>query len=263
MTNPSRRSRNLHARSTGALVLLALSAAGYTLVAWSVQPGFYDGIGGCSPVPYRWMSPPPALSGGNLKPLSGHVTIRVINGESQGVFAFTDDNQVQVSVPAAGFKVAAGTTSVTIDIEPVSTYPSPSGFTISTNVYKVTATSPLQKEAHVVIQYPDQLAAPSTVYTADEGGTAWRTLPPADASASVPCQLGARTTRFGYFAAGYPKPGKSSGFTIGGAVLPLVAAAAVILVLLSAVPVAILRQRQARQEAGQGQRRRSTPGKRG
>jgi hypothetical protein len=239
-----------------AAVLLALAAAGYTLAAWPVQPGFYDGIGGCSPVPYRWTSPPPALSGGNLKPLSGHATARVIGGETQGVFAFTDDNQVQLSVPAAGFTVPSGATVVTISIDPVSTYPDVTDFTVSTNVYRITAGAPLAKEAHIVLQYSDQLAAPSTIYTADDGGSTWRALPPLDSS--QPCQLSAKTTKLGLFVAGYPRAAtRPSGFTIGGAVLPIVAAAAVILVLLSAVPIAILRQRQARQEPKRGRTRRN------
>jgi hypothetical protein len=246
---PADRSRAL------AALLLALAAAAYTLAAWSVKPGFYDGIGGCSPVPYRWMSPPPPLAGGNLKPLSGHATARVIGGEVQGVFAFTDDNQVQLSVPAGGFNPPAGSTVVTISIDPVSTSPAVTDFSVSTNVYRITASAPLVKEAHVVMQYTDQLAAPSTIYMADEGGSTWRPLPPVDSG--LPCQLSAKTTKLGLFVAGYPRAAtRPSGFTIGGAVLPIVAAAAVILVLLSAVPIAILRQRQSRpgSKSGRAQR---------
>lgn len=223
--------------------LLALAAASYTLAAWSVQPGFYDGIGGCSPVPYRWVSPPPQLSGGNLKPMSGRATARVVGGEVQAVFAFTDDNQFQFSVPAGGFTPPPGGASVTINIDPVSTYPPAGDLRLATNVYRVTANAALVKEAVVVIQYTDQLAAPSTIYMADEGGSSWRAVKAGDPSQA--CQLTARTTKLGLFVAGYPGTAtQPSGPTVGGGILPIVVAAVVVLVLLSAVPIAIVRRRQ-------------------
>src|SRR6266545_7455990 len=50
------------------LLLFAVAAVTYSLAAWSVQPGFYDGFAPSSP--YRWVSPPPQFAAGNQPPLS-------------------------------------------------------------------------------------------------------------------------------------------------------------------------------------------------
>jgi hypothetical protein len=70
--------------------LLALAAAAYALAAWMVAPGFYDGFG--PPQAYNFTCPPPQ-AGANTKPSSGHLTVKVISGESDANSAFTDDGQ--------------------------------------------------------------------------------------------------------------------------------------------------------------------------
>ncbi len=59
--------------------LLAVAATLYTLAAWMVAPGFYDGFG--PPQAYNWTCPPPQ-AGANIRPSSGHLTIKVIDGVS-------------------------------------------------------------------------------------------------------------------------------------------------------------------------------------
>jgi len=70
--------------------LLALAATVYALAAWMVAPGFYDGFG--PPQQYNWTCPPPQ-AGANLKPSSGHLSIKVVRGVSDANSAFTDDGE--------------------------------------------------------------------------------------------------------------------------------------------------------------------------
>ncbi|HEV3093034.1 MAG TPA: hypothetical protein VGY30_00815, partial [Solirubrobacteraceae bacterium] len=73
--------------------ILVAAATGYLIAAWMVAPGFYDGFG--PQQPYNWTCPPPQ-AGANIKPSSGHLVIKVINGKSDANSAFTDDGQIVI-----------------------------------------------------------------------------------------------------------------------------------------------------------------------
>ena len=84
------------------------AASVYLVAAWMVAPGFYDGI---NPItPYNWVCPP-AIAGANtgVKPLPGHLVIKVINGTSDANTAFTQEGQMSVSFLPGAFQAAGGT----------------------------------------------------------------------------------------------------------------------------------------------------------
>jgi hypothetical protein len=59
--------------ATRALLLLAAVATAYVLVAWSTEPGFFDGL--APQQPYRWVSPPPQSAPFNQPPAAIHQTV--------------------------------------------------------------------------------------------------------------------------------------------------------------------------------------------
>lgn len=221
------------------LPLLAVAVVAYALAAWAVAPGFYDGI--APPQPYRWVSPPPQLRSTNQQPLSGHGTARV---GTQGVVdpgnVFTQDGQAALSFLPGSFVTPAGDAPVTLDIQPQSTYPSPTGFVLATNVYCFTSSSPLvpDKSPLVTLQYSTITSAPTDVYQYVPGGT-WRKL--GGTSSAAPFYIAARANTLGCFAGGYnpahPAPGS------GATTLPVVAGLAVAVVVLAGIPLLVLRRR--------------------
>src|SRR5690349_7342289 len=105
------------------LAWLAAAVVFYSIAAWSVAPGFYDGFG--PPQPYNFTCPPPQ-AGANTKPSSGHLDIKIINGVSDANSAFTDDGQIVIGFLPGAFDVT-GKTGVSVDITPLETCPKPPG----------------------------------------------------------------------------------------------------------------------------------------
>ena len=140
------------------VAVISAAAAAYLVAAWMVAPGFYDGFG--PRAPYNWTCPPPQ-AGANVKPSSGHVDIKVINGASDADSAFTDDGQIVIGFLPGAFDVT-GKTSISVAIVPLPTCPQPSGIQLVTNVYQITATSQLvnQKDANLVLLFSALEAAP-------------------------------------------------------------------------------------------------------
>ena len=226
--------------------LLATAAATYVLAAWAVAPGFYDGF--TPPQPYNWDSPPPQATG-NLPPKSGHLVIKVINGVSDANSAFTDDGQIVIGFLPGAFNVA-GKTSVTVDIVPVPTFPTLTGLHFSTNVYLITADTPLVMASNILLRFSDLVPAPSDVYFAPDANSAWKSIGAAQQSQAF--TIVTSTRQLGYFAAGYPAnathpPGSSSQF------LPIAVAILIVAVLVAGIPLAVLRRRRAGavEEAGE------------
>ncbi|HKT83380.1 MAG TPA: hypothetical protein VJQ84_06035 [Solirubrobacterales bacterium] len=222
-------------------MLLGAGAAAYVGAAWSVAPGFYDGIG---PAPvYRWVSPPPGqVSNANHPPLGGSANIPVdgSNGTAP-LTAFTGDGQLVISFVGDSFQLSPGQQSVHIDIKAVGTFPTPN-FKLGTNAYLVTANAPLKKQAFVQLTYSNNIPAPSYVYQAPEGG-AWRNLGASQISAVY--SLSTRTSSLGYFAGGYPSnvsPPPGAVHVGGGQTLPIIVAAIILLVLLGGIPLALFRR---------------------
>ena len=143
------------------VAVLAVAAAVYTVAAWMVAPGFYDGFG--PQQPYNWVCPPPQ-AGANLKPSSGHLVINVIGGVSDANSAFTNDGQIVIGFLPGAFD-ATGKTSITVDITPLATCPNPQGVKLVTNVYQITADAPLKQQANLEMVFSNLLPAPIDIYT--------------------------------------------------------------------------------------------------
>jgi hypothetical protein len=222
------------------LALLSVAAVIYSLAAWMVAPGFYDGIG--PPEPYNWTCPPPQ-AGSNLKPKSGHLDIKVVGGVSDANAAYTDDGQVVIGFLPGAFD-GTGKTTITVDITPLSTCPQPPGIQFVTNVYQITATASLVKPAIVKLRYSNLLPDPSAILLASDPGGPWISI--GSSQQAQPFTVDTRTTSFGYFAAGYPSASPKPGAVRvgGGQLLPIIVAALIVLVVLAGVPLAVLRRRQ-------------------
>ena len=223
--------------------MLALAVVAYTLAAWAVAPGFYDGI--APQQPYRWVSPPPPFAATNQPPLPGHATVKVgAAGTVDAGSASTQDGQAALSFTPGTFAVPADRSPVTIDVTPQPTFPNPGAVNLATNVYCVTGTSPLAqgKSALVTLQFSSQLSAPSDVYEYTGAGP-WRKL--GNAGSAAPYYIAARTGSLGCFAGGYPaNAGQATqGARLGGQTLPILVALAILVVVLAGIPLAVLRRR--------------------
>jgi hypothetical protein len=202
-----------------------------------VAPGFYDGF---APTPYNWTSPPPVAAAGNLQPRPGHLVIKVIDGVSDANSAFTEDGQLVAGFLPGAFDVT-GKTTVTVDIKPESTFPTPTGLHFATNVYLITADAPLVMAANLVLRYSDLVPAPSNVYVATGANALWTSIGGADTGAFA---IQTKTTTLGYFAAGYP--GNATRGTSSGAsqLLPIAVAVLIVGVLVAGIPLAVVRRRR-------------------
>ena len=221
------------------VTLLAAAAAVYTVAAWMVAPGFYDGFGPAAP--YNWVCPP-AQAGSNIKPSSGHLSINVIGGVSDANSAFTNDGQIVIGFLPGAFS-ATGKSSISVDITPLTTCPNPPGVKLVTNVYQITADATLKQPANLEMVFSNLLPAPNNIYIADNPTGPYRQL---QSQPTRPFVLQAQTSSLGYFAAGYsaasPPPGA---VTVGGGqLLPVVAAALIVVVVLGGLPLAIMRRRR-------------------
>jgi hypothetical protein len=227
-----------------ALLLLGAAAGLYVAAAWSVAPGFYDGFG--PQAPYRWVSPPPQFKNSNQPPQPGHGTAAVAgNGQVNPGSAFTQDGQASISWVPGAFVAPSDNSPVVIDIKPVASYPDPGNLHLATNVYCITSSSPLApgKDVLVTLTFSDQLPAPSDVYEYQDNAP-WRNI--GNTGSAAPFSISARATSLGCFAGGYPANAKqtSSGVKVGGGqTLPIVIAAAILVVVLAGIPLAILRRR--------------------
>lgn len=244
------------------LGLLTAAAVTYLLAAWTVAPGFYDGFG--PPQPYNWTCPPPQ-AGANTKPSSGHAEIKVVNGKSEAGSAFDPDGQVVIGFLPDVFD-ATGKTSILVDIKPLDTCPQPPGIRIVTNVYQITADAPLKVTANpnVTMRYSNLEPDPDAIYRADESPGPWLSIGKADQA--QPFTVTTRTSKLGYFAAGYssvsPPPGA---VTVGGGqLLPIIVAVLIVVVVLAGLPLAVVRRRQpqAQPKAKTTPRRSDSGGKR-
>lgn len=229
--------------------VLALLVVAYVIAAWSVAPGFYDGI--APPQPYRWVSPPPQFRATNQPPQSGKGSVRVAsNGRVDPGSVFTQDAQASISFVPGAFTAPADRSPVTIEIQPQTTFPGPGGLHLATNVYCITATSTLAsgQDVLVTLQYSDQLPAPADVYMYDAGGTTWRKV--GSTGSAAPFYIAARARALGCFAGGYPANAAQTaqGARLGGQTLPIIVALAILVVVLAGIPLAVLRRRSRDEE---------------
>lgn len=232
------------------LALLGAAAVVYSLGAWLVAPGFFDGLAPAAP--YRWVSPPPDLRSSNQGPTSGRTTIAVQGGLAQGGHLLTPDQQAAITFPSQSFQVPAGGSPIVLEIKPVATYPSLGSIVPAGNVYLISASTRLTGPVVVTLRYgSQQFGPPSQLFTAPSSAGPWRSLT-AIASA-VPYTVAASTQTLGYFMVGFaraPAPSQSAGAaSAAGLPVPLiVAGAAVVLAVLAAIPFIIGRRGAAETE---------------
>lgn len=226
------------------LALAALAAAAYVVAAWSVAPGFFDGF--APPQSYHWLKPPPGVQNGG-QPQAGSAQLRVApNGQVDPGSVFTNDTQPQavLSAIAGAFEAPADRSPVTVTIKPVSSYPDTSGLNCVTNVYQITSSSRVVKDALITLRFSDAVPAPSDIYRAPESGGSWTKI--GNNGAAAPFYISAYTTELGYFAACYPGDATKtpSGVQVGGGqTLPVIVALAILLVVLGGIPLAFIRRR--------------------
>ncbi|HSS60128.1 MAG TPA: hypothetical protein VLK30_01585 [Candidatus Limnocylindrales bacterium] len=215
----------------------------YVLAAWAVAPGFYDGFG--PPQAYNWTCPPPQ-AGANIKPSSGHLVIKVINGKSDANSAYTDDGQIVIGFLPGAFD-ATGKTSITVDITPLPTCPQPAGLRFVTNIYQVTTDAPLLASVggNITMRYSNLEPVPDNIYRADDPAGPWTSI--GHTVQAAPFTIDTRTEKPGYFAAGYTASGTPAPGTVtvgGGQALPIIVAVLIVVVVLAGLPLAIVRRRR-------------------
>jgi hypothetical protein len=251
-------SRRIGTGSAGPL-LLGGAAAVYVVAAWLVAPGFYDGI---SPAqPYNFVCPPP-VPGANsgVRPSSGHLDIKVINGVSDANSAYTSDAQIVIGFLPGAFDVT-GKSKVSVDITPVSPCPEPSGLHFVTNTYLITADAPLVKGASLVMVYSNLQLDPSYVYHATSPSGPWSNLGSSQQAQFWTIQPGNPPRELGYFSAGYPSNAVSQNGPGRNQLLPAAVALLIIGVLVAGIPLAALRRRQAAADDDDDESRESETGR--
>jgi hypothetical protein len=237
-----------------ALALLVAAVLAYVLAAWSVAPGFFDGL--APPGPYRWASPPPQFKQGNQPPLSGRGTAAVgPTGEVQPGTVQTQDNQAAISFIPGAFKAPADRSPVTIEITPQRRFPDPGNIQLATNVYCFASRAPIASGHDVLITltYSDGIAAPRDIYGYQDNGP-WRKV--GNTGTSAPYTISAQPTWLGCFAAGIGRSATTGGggglFGSGTQTLPVVVAVLIVLVLLAGLPLVLLRRRRGEDEEEEG-----------
>lgn len=229
------------------LVVLALAAVAYPVAAFQSPPGFYEGF--CPPIDYRFIAPPPGVKSSRA-PGDAHAEIKVVKGiVNPGFVATSEDNpQATLSFVPGAFQAPSDGASVVVDLKPVKAYPPPTGITLVTNVYQITASAPMVKTSNVRLLYSTVLPAPSTIYQAQPGGS-WKAISSNPSSATGCTDVVAQVTSLGLFAAGYPGSTNSTpsggGSRIGGGqTLPIIVALAILIVVLAGIPLAVVRRRR-------------------
>ena len=233
-------------RARWGLVLLAVAAAAYPIVALQSPPGFFEGF--CPPVDYRFVSPPKGVAV-TRAPGAAHADIKVVKGVvNLGFVATSEDNpQAILSFVPGAFQAPSDGASVAVDIKPVKSFPAPTGITLVTNVYQLSASAPIVKPSNLRLLYSTVLPAPSTIYQADPGG-AWKPVSSNPSSGSGCTDVVAQVSSVGLYAAGYPGSSsnpQSGGSKIGGGqTLPIIAALVIVIVVLAGIPLAVVRRRR-------------------
>jgi hypothetical protein len=242
-------------------VALAVAAVAYVLAAWLVAPGFFDGFAPAAP--YHWVSPPPDLKNSNQVASGGRATIGVQNSAAQAGHTYTTDQQAAVTYPSQSFAAPPAGTPLTLEIQPVATYPALGAIMPAGNVYLVTVSTRIISPVVITLRYgSQQVGPPSDIFAAETATSSWRTL--SSVTSSVPYTVSASTQTLGYFVVGFPPapastraPASSGG---GPPVAVLVAVAAAALVVLAGVPFLLARRQATETDSGSGSGSESEPG---
>jgi hypothetical protein len=219
-----------------ALCLLVVGTILYVLVAWSTQPGFYDGF--APPQPYRWVSPPPQSAGFTTQPpATAHEAVTTQPGVQQ-VGVGTSDRQAQLLFQPGTFASAP----VVVDVQPARRFPPVSGFEPSTNVYLIGSSEPLARPATVRLLF-SEVSRTGKLYRAGFPRGPWVAIGAPDPQ-GLPYFQGATSTLPAYFVAGSPLSATTKRAASPGLpVLQLALAGGVALILIGALPLVLLRRR--------------------
>jgi hypothetical protein len=125
------------------LVAALLALLGAWLVAPAAVP-IYDGIGGSTDEPYRYVHRPPNAPSAptNKAPTTATATLAAKGGISAAGYSNSSENGPQISlyVPAGALRVPATATTVVVTAKPLAPQPPlPSEGTIVSNVYRIAA----------------------------------------------------------------------------------------------------------------------------
>jgi hypothetical protein len=261
-------------RSAGRRIRLAVATGFIAMAAYlvgahvsgSIDPlarrPIFDGF--APPPPYRWVSPPPSLAHGNVKPASGSFRVKFgPKGVSQPEVLSTNDLQASVILSDGAFVPMAGQTSVMVTITPIATDPraeTPTGLRIIGNVYRFSAAyqpggglvTALSNVGQLTLAAPpstDGLIHPQALLSSKDGKTWTRLL-----SSDGITQVGADVRSFGYFVVAETVAGGKKPFPLARIVY---SALIVGLVLLIGIPIAVheIRSRRSRRGSRRPRRR--------
>jgi len=209
--------------AAGAAVAAAyLLAAGVTarlapVHGLSVLDGF------APPPPYRWVSPPPDVAGGNQPPAAGTFSIDLTpKGSAAGIFS-TPDLQATLILETSAIPPAPGQGHVSLTIlplDPASLGPPPKGMTIAGNAYRFRAVyrpagrpvGRFARPARVELLYPATAGTYRHRTLQSDSGTRWRALTTTDTGFQL--QTISDVSSLGVFAVGQVGKPSSGGSLI-------------------------------------------------
>ena len=141
-----------------------MAAALYSLAAWAVRPGFYDGP--AAPF-YAYVSPPPVLALLNVAPTKGSGVVGVGGGK-----VTTHDQPIAQAAITIPQRALTGPTP--IEITPYAPPSGTGGVSLTGNVYCITAAADLGGRAGVTLLVPASQPFPSAMYYAsDRAASTW------------------------------------------------------------------------------------------
>ena len=184
--------------------------------------------GGGVPVPYNWVSPPPALAGGNLKPSGARFVIKFDPSKgSRARVVSTTDIQASLILPTAALPPAAPATQAVVTITPLAPPKAPTlppNLVITGNVYRIAGTyadgggvTRLAKPATLSLLYPlapDNLLHRFVLLHSRDSGRTWQKVPSSQDSPTQ-VQVTGTVLELGDYAVGQSVTGSKKPFPIG------------------------------------------------
>lgn len=214
--------------------LVAGVVVGVAYVASAVASGHLSPLarrplldGGGVPVPYNWVSPPPALAGTNQKPSGARVTIKFDPGKgSRARVVTTADIQASLILPTAAIAASPPSTEAVVTVTPLAlpkTPTLPPNLELTGNVYRFqgayTGGGPvtsLAKPGTLSLLYPlapDNLLHHFVLLHSADGRT-WAAVPSSQDSPSQ-LQVSGTVQELGDYAVGQSVTGTEKPFPIG------------------------------------------------
>ena len=233
-------------------LLLAVAAGLYSVTAWQVGPGFYDGFAPPADT-YRWVRPPDGITGNGETPLPGSAALLVSSDRTRvaaGAAATGDKPpQAQLAIPAGSFN-APSAAMVEVDLTPSAAPGRPDNAVIVGNLYCVTATASLARDAELQLslRYSDQLPSPNAIFRYDDQTRSWSELTALHdgRAAVVTAPIGSLGCYAPALVASATRTATARKAPAGNRYLPYIAAGAALLVLLAGLPLYLRLRRERR-----------------